>query len=102
MTARLRDYEEKRDFQRMQVQTRAVLHTRHHTYDAVCVDLSSTGMQIRCKCNPTIGETVEVNIDSTHSKLGGLNVMASVVRVIHDTSGEPGSYLIGLKTIRLL
>ncbi len=99
MSDRLRDYEEKRDYIRMQFNSEARLHVNGQTLDAVCLDLSSSGMQLKCK-DPLVPDTsVEVEIGSRHSQLKGLEASATVVRC--EAQGENGPYLVGLKITQM-
>lgn len=76
-----RDYSEKRDFIRMQVEASAILHHAGGETPALCLDLSSTGMQLEAEVALNIGDRVRVQIPSEHSELTGLNAEAEVVRV---------------------
>ena len=46
MSQKDRDYSEKRDFIRMQIETTVALEHGDTKLSGVCIDLSSTGMQI--------------------------------------------------------
>ena len=51
-------YSEKRDFIRMRVETAATFVLDGKTYDAVCVDLSSTGMQLETENLPVFSQEI--------------------------------------------
>jgi len=50
-------------------------------YDAICMDLSSTGMQVLAATSLQMGDKVRVNIPSEHDQLKGLEADTEVVRV---------------------
>lgn len=81
MSDRSRDYDEKRDFIRMNLGTNAVIHSNGASYSATCIDLSSTGMQLEAACVLAVGAQIEVEIGSQHDHLPGLKAVAEVVRV---------------------
>ena len=51
MTLNDRDYSEKRDFIRMQIETAITLTQGSQRHEGVCLDLSSTGMQVLAATN---------------------------------------------------
>nr|WP_298141851.1 PilZ domain-containing protein [uncultured Pseudomonas sp.] len=77
-----RAYSEKRDYIRMRLEAPVTLHHAGREIPALCLDLSSTGMQIEAECVLALGEMVNVHIASDHNELSGLNAQAEVVRVI--------------------
>ncbi|QLF91886.1 PilZ domain-containing protein [Pseudomonas sp. ABC1] len=94
MSSNDRQYTEKRDFIRMNVDSRATLTANGQQFDAHCLDLSSTGLQLLARAELQIGEQVEVLIASGHPELKGLHVTATVVRV---SRHEDGRQNIGLE-----
>ncbi|WAJ35970.1 PilZ domain-containing protein [Pseudomonas sp. GOM7] len=76
-----RAYSEKRDFIRMRLETPVTLHHAGGETPAMCLDLSSTGMQIEAEVQLTMGSKVRVHIPSDHNELAGLDAEAEVVRV---------------------
>ena len=88
-----RNYSEKRDFIRMQVQTKAVLEHVGQQYPALCLDLSSSGMQLEVDIALAVGDRVRVLIPSEHNALKGLEADAEVVRI---GEGSNGSHTLGL------
>lgn len=85
MSQRDRDYSEKRDFIRMQIDTPITLSQGAQTFAGTCQDLSSTGMQVLANTQFAMGDKVRVQIPSEHPELEGLDAETEVVRVgIHD------------------
>lgn len=76
-----RAYSEKRDYIRMRLETAVILHHAGQEIPALCLDLSSTGMQIEAEVALSTGDKVKVHIPSEHSELAGLDAHAEVVRV---------------------
>lgn len=76
-----RAYSEKRDFIRMRLEAPVTLHHAGGETSALCLDLSSTGMQIEANVTLNMGDKVRVHIPSDHSELAGLNAEAEVVRI---------------------
>jgi hypothetical protein len=77
-----REYSEKRDYIRMQMEASVTLLHDGQETPARCLDLSSTGMQVEATSNLAMGQKVKVHIASDHDKLSGLNAETEVVRVI--------------------
>lgn len=98
MTQRDRDYSEKRDFIRMQVETAIILMQGDQRYQATCLDLSSTGMQVVAATSLQMGDKVQVHIPSEHSELKGLDAETEVVRV---GNHEDGRQSLGLAIISM-
>ncbi|MES2820858.1 MAG: PilZ domain-containing protein [Pseudomonadota bacterium] len=76
-----RDYSEKRDYIRMRLEAPVTLHHGGRELAALCLDLSSTGMQLEVESNLSLGDKVRVHIASDHNALKGLDAEAEVVRV---------------------
>lgn len=75
-------YSEKRDFIRMRLEAPVTLHHDGRSIPALCLDLSSTGMQLEVDGNLALGDKVKVHIASEHNELRGLEAEAEVMRVI--------------------
>lgn len=75
------DYSEKRDYIRMRLEAPVTLHHDGRVIPALCLDLSSTGMQLEAECMLSIGDKVMVHIASDHNELKGLDAHAEVVRI---------------------
>lgn len=82
-----RNYSEKRDFIRMQLQSKAILEHAGQQYPALCLDLSSSGMQLEASVELAVGDRVRVLIPSEHNALKGLEADAEVVRVGESANG---------------
>ncbi|MFJ2320297.1 PilZ domain-containing protein [Pseudomonas sp. NPDC087817] len=76
-----RDYSEKRDFIRMRVDADVVLIHAGDEVSAVCIDLSSSGMQVEAPRQFAVGDRLSVCIDSEHAALSGLEAETEVVWV---------------------
>ncbi|VVO10209.1 PilZ domain-containing protein [Pseudomonas fluorescens] len=74
-----RDYSEKRDFIRMRVDAEITLIHAGQVVPAVCVDLSSSGMQVQAQRSFKVGDRLSVRIESEHAALAGLEAEAEVV-----------------------
>jgi hypothetical protein len=82
-----RDYAEKRDYIRMRVDADISLIYAGQIIPAVCVDLSSTGMQIQASRSFKVGDRISVRIESDHPALKGLEADTEVVWVA-DVQGD--------------
>lgn len=98
MTQSDRDYSEKRDFIRMQIETAITLTHDGQHFEAICQDLSNTGMQVLAATTLQIGDKVQVHIPSEHRELKGLEAETEVVRV--DTH-EGGRQSLGLAILSM-
>ncbi|MGP6421691.1 PilZ domain-containing protein [Pseudomonas putida] len=76
-----RDYSEKRDFIRMRVDADVVLIHEGDEIAGVCIDLSSSGMQVEAPRQFAVGDLLSVRIDSEHAALSGLEAETKVVWV---------------------
>ncbi|MHC8305349.1 PilZ domain-containing protein [Pseudomonas sp. PB3P13] len=76
-----RDYSEKRDFIRMRVDADIALIHEGDEVAAVCIDLSSSGMQIEAPRRFKVGDRIDVRIESDHAALKGLEADTEVVWV---------------------
>lgn len=75
------DYSEKRDYIRMRLEAPVTLQHAGKEIPALCLDLSSTGMQLEAECALKMGDKIKVHIASDHNQLKGLIAEAEVVRV---------------------
>lgn len=89
-------YNEKRDFLRMQIETAAVLRLTAlgETFDVTCQDLSSQGVQLKVDREIAPGTSIELSIPSPTPGLQGLEATGSVVRC---AAAETGGYSIGVQ-----
>ncbi|MDC6382251.1 PilZ domain-containing protein [Pseudomonas graminis] len=83
-----RDYEEKRDYIRMRVDADISLIYAGQIIPAVCVDLSSSGMQIQAPRSFQVGDKISVTIDSEYAALKGLEADTEVVWIADIEGGE--------------
>ncbi|MBY8945139.1 MULTISPECIES: PilZ domain-containing protein [Pseudomonas] len=92
-----RDYAEKRDFIRMRVDAEVSLLHEGQEIAGVCVDLSSSGMQVQAPRQFNVGDLLTVRIDSEHAALKGLEADTEVVWT--KTAGEEQQ--LGLKILKM-
>lgn len=83
--------EDQRNFRRMQINAKATLLTLepvpNQEYDALCVDLSATGLSLQLDTLLEIGTVVKVNIDSTSPTIAPLDATAKVIRASKEDDG---------------
>jgi hypothetical protein len=82
-----RDYAEKRDYIRMRVDADITLLYAGQIIPAVCVDLSSSGMQVQVPRSFKVGDKLSVRIDSEHLALKGLEAETEVVWLADQDEG---------------
>ncbi|WP_327438351.1 PilZ domain-containing protein [Pseudomonas donghuensis] len=82
------DYSEKRDFIRMRVDADVSLIHAGQVIAAICLDLSSSGMQVQAPHPFKVGDRLEVRIDSEHQALEGLEASTEVVWIADQPGGE--------------
>ena len=93
-----RDYSEKRDFIRMRVDADVVLIHEGDEVSAVCIDLSSSGMQVEAPRQIAVGDRLSVRIDSDHAALSGLEAETEVVWV---KAQDGDSQKLGLSILKM-
>jgi hypothetical protein len=93
-----RDYDEKRDYIRMRVDADITLLYAGQIIPAVCVDLSSSGMQIQAPRAFKVGDKISVRIDSDHAALKGLEADTEVVWL---ADLEQGGQKLGLTILKM-
>jgi len=93
-----RDYSEKRDYIRMRVDAEVTLIHQAQVIAAVCIDLSSSGMQVRAPRSFKVGDQLSVRIDSEHAALRGLEADTEVVWV---TELEGKGQKLGLTILKM-
>ena len=93
-----RDYDEKRDYIRMRVDADISLLYAGQIIPAVCVDLSSSGMQIEAPLAFQVGDRISVRIDSEHAALKGLEADTEVVWL---ADLEEGGQKLGLTILKM-
>ncbi|KIU42715.1 MULTISPECIES: PilZ domain-containing protein [Pseudomonas] len=92
------DYSEKRDFIRMRVDTDVTLIHAEQVIAAVCLDLSSSGMQVQAAKTFQVGDNLSVSIDSDHPSLKGLHATTQVVWIADQPQGQQK---LGLKILAM-
>ena len=95
------DYDEKRQFTRMEVDCPALIRidgeaASHH---AVVKDLSATGLQLSCADALPVGAKVEVEMTPEKQIVPPLQAKAEVLRC--DEMAE-GGYLVGVQILEML
>lgn len=98
MSQTSRDYSEKRDFIRMRVDADVSLIHEGDEVQAVCIDLSSSGMQVQAARLFEVGDRLSVRIESEHAALKGLEADTEVVRVKEQ---DDGSQKLGLTILKM-
>ena len=93
-----RSYEEKRDYIRMRVDAEVSLLHAGQVIPAVCIDLSSSGMQVQAPRTFKVGDKLSVRIDSDHAALKGLEAETEVVWV---TDEADGGQKLGLTIVKM-
>ena len=83
-----RDYSEKRDFIRMRVDADVSLIHQGDQVPAICIDLSSSGMQVQAPRLFKVGDRLQVRLDSDHTALKGLEADTEVVWVREQDDGK--------------
>ncbi|MCE5979689.1 PilZ domain-containing protein [Pseudomonas sp. JR33AA] len=81
-------HSEKRDFIRMRIDTEVSLLHEGQVIAAVCLDLSSGGMQVQAPQRFVVGDLIEVRIDSDHPALKGLHASTEVVWIADQPGGQ--------------
>lgn len=99
-----RDYQEKRNFIRMRVDTPVTISLKagDNTHGGICRDLSGGGMLVELDTALPVGTTVEVNIASNHGHNPMLKAQAEVTRVVAQPGSEESPCLLGLEIRSML
>lgn len=97
MSEHERDYAEKRDFIRMRVDADVSLIHAGQEIAGVCVDLSSSGMQVEAPRQFQVGDALTVHIDSEHAALAGLKAETEVVWARNEGERQQ----LGLKILKM-
>ncbi|MDF2394808.1 PilZ domain-containing protein [Pseudomonas protegens] len=98
MNQNQRDYSEKRDYIRMRVDAEVTLIHQGQVIEAVCIDLSSSGMQVQAPRSFQVGDRLSVRIDSDHAALKGLEAETEVVWI---NGLEGGGQKLGLTILKM-
>jgi hypothetical protein len=81
MSLNSRDYSEKRDFIRMQVTTDSQIHFNGQSFNATCLDLSSTGALIESDQALEVNSGIILSIKSGGGETLPLQAQATILRV---------------------
>ena len=77
----MREYSEKRDFHRMQVNTDIdIIDSNGNTFAGVCRDLSASGMQILVAQRMAVGSELRTTLHPTSDKFPPLETLCDVLR----------------------
>jgi molybdopterin-binding protein len=88
----MKDYSEKRDFHRMQVNSEVeITDSQGEVFTGICKDLSATGMQIMVKQPVPVGQELKAVIKATGDQIPPLETICEVLRCDEDGDG----YLLG-------
>ncbi|MBW7470280.1 PilZ domain-containing protein [Marinobacter sp. M216] len=88
----MRDYSEKRDFHRMQVNSEIELtDSNGEKFTGICRDLSAAGMQLFVKRPVAVGEELKTLLHPTGDQIPPLETVCEVLRCEQDREG----YLLG-------
>ncbi|HDS1738139.1 MULTISPECIES: PilZ domain-containing protein [Pseudomonas] len=82
------NHSEKRDFIRMRIDAEVSLLHADQVVAAVCLDLSSGGMQVKAPQRYQVGDKLEVRLDSDHPALKGLHASTEVVWIADQAGGQ--------------
>ncbi|WP_419810739.1 PilZ domain-containing protein [Bacterioplanoides sp.] len=94
MSNTARNFQEKRDYIRMQVDTPATLTLENgEVHQMTCIDLSSSGVQLRSKDTVPANSKGELKVASGGGTTPALHASVTVCRIQEIQSGE---YRIGL------
>lgn len=93
------DYDEKRSFIRMQVETSlrfSVQGSNTTQHQGFSHDLSATGMLMGSDFSPEVGEKVTITIDTSNERFEPFEAQGRVIRVEPNTLGKQ-PYLISVE-----
>ncbi|MBF8731879.1 MULTISPECIES: PilZ domain-containing protein [Pseudomonas] len=82
------NHSEKRDFIRMRIDAGVTLLHAGQVISAVCLDLSSGGMQVKAEQHFKVGDKVQARIESDHPALKGLEASTEVVWIADQPGGQ--------------
>ncbi|MGC8119301.1 PilZ domain-containing protein [Marinobacter sp. VGCF2001] len=94
----MKDYSEKRDFHRMQVNsTITITDNNGETHTAICRDLSAAGMQVAVEHPFQAGEELKTRMESAGEQFPPLETLCEVIRCEPDGEG----YLLGINILEV-
>jgi len=94
------DYEEKRSFARMQLETEVQFKVKGEatTHTAISQDLSATGLLMHSSFAPQPGNELDIEMHTDNPRLPPFIAAGKVLRV-QDNLPSPGRYLISVTLI---
>lgn len=103
MNSANREFQEKRNFIRMKIDTPADVEVINgsETLQGVCRDLSGGGMLIELDTTLPIGTELQVRIASAHGHAPMLNAKAEVARVVAQPGESQGTCMLGLEVLEV-
>jgi len=91
-----KNFDEKRDFMRMQINSTITLNHAGVEYQGVCKDLSSTGMLVETNHQFDIGEELKVAIAPSNDNTAPFNAVVEVLRSDkNEEEAAVGSHILG-------
>jgi c-di-GMP-binding flagellar brake protein YcgR len=99
-----KDYQEKRNFIRMKIETPAQVELQEGTksFQGICRDLSGGGMLVELDTALPVGSKVKVQIASGHGHSPMLEALTEVARVVAQPGAEATPCLLGLEIKEVL
>lgn len=100
MNMTMRNYNEKRDFIRMKVDTQVELRVcdSERVLQGICRDLSGTGMAVEINEDVAVGTNLLACLASSNSKFPPFEANVQVVR---STALPDGHYLLGMQILQV-
>ncbi|MFT7558739.1 MAG: c-di-GMP-binding flagellar brake protein YcgR [Flavobacteriales bacterium] len=104
MSSKNREYQEKRNFIRMKVDTAITIKIvgEDDSYNGICRDLSGGGMLVELATALPIGTHVEVYIESSHGHSPILKAKAEITRIIAQPGSDESSCLVGMEVLSMI
>lgn len=104
MNSANRDFQEKRNFIRMKIETPTdvEVNDNNHAHTGICRDLSGGGMLVELDTALPIGTAVNVRIASGHGHAPMLQAAAKVARVVAQPGAETSTCMLGLEIVEVL
>lgn len=94
----MKDYSEKRDFHRMQVNSRIeITNADGDTLVGICRDLSAAGMQLFVESPFAVGDELTTRLEASDDQFPALETVCEVVRCEPEADG----YLLGINIIEV-
>jgi hypothetical protein len=100
-----KNFAEKRDFIRMQINSPAILNQDGVEYKGICKDLSSTGMLIAINHDFDLGIELKVSFAPQSEAQPAFNAITEVLRsdaIDHESNPEMKSYILGLSIKQII